>query len=141
MQVARQSLEALQALGSLHASRGSLPGLAPVLGPFPDLLRRLLCDVLALTIGPLPCAPALISPAASAFFSLLAADPLAFSAMVKSLVERQPSPEVGARLAHEFDALTSTNGVTASLTRPNIRAFSKNFEGFVERVRSFTAIK
>lgn len=140
-QVVRQSLEALHALGSLHASRGSTPGLAPVLGPFPDLLRRLLCDVLVLTIGPLPCPTALIAPAATAFLALLAADPAAFTAMAQSLVERQPSPEVGARLAREFETLTSANGVTASLSRPNVRAFCTNFEGFVERVRSFTAIK
>ena len=134
----RQSLEALQALGSLHASSG---GLSTQLATAPDLLQRLLCDVLVLAVGPLPCPSELRAPAASAFLAILAADPAGYAVMTEGLVRRQPSQEVGARLGREFSALTTSNGVTARLSRQNIKIFSTNFEGFIERVRSFTAIK
>ena len=131
----------LQALGSLHASRGARPGLGSQLAAAPDLLQRLICDVLVLAVGPLPCPPALRAPAATAFLALLAADPAGFATLTQALASRQPSPEVGARLGREFAELTSAGGVTASLARDNMKRFSANFEGFVERVRSFTSIK
>jgi hypothetical protein len=142
-QVSRQSLEAIHALGSHHTAcvRGGQPGLHGQLAAAPDLLSRLLCDVLALTVGQLPCPTELRHPAADALLALIAADTAGYTTTVQQLLARQPSPDVSARLAAEFAALTSANGVNASLVRANLAVFRRNFDAFVERVRSFTVVK
>lgn len=65
----------------------------------------------------------------------------AFNALVRELVSSQPTPELRARLAAAFEALTSARSVRLAAGRANGAAFAHNLADFVVAVRGFVQIK
>jgi hypothetical protein len=76
-----------------------------------------------------------VEPAGSnALLALIVAQPAHWQALVAALVGAQPSAEAAERAAALFGALLTSNGVTATLARPNRTRFRANLEGLLRGV-------
>ena len=81
--------------------------------------------------------PDVIDPAAgNALLALIVAQQAHWQAMVTNLLGAQHDPHTRDAAAAAFGALLGTNGVTASLQKPNRVRFRANLERLLQHVRS-----
>ena len=81
--------------------------------------------------------PDVVDPAAgNALLALIVAQHSHWQALVGGLLGAQPDPPTRDAAAAAFGALLSTNGVSASLQRPNRVRFRANLERLLQHVHS-----
>ena len=79
-------------------------------------------------------------PPRSSLGSFLAARSSRSSLLVASLLAQQHEPATRAAAAAAFEALLTTNGVSASLNRPNRARFRQNLEALLQYVEAYLEI-
>ena len=98
----------------------------------------MLCALLTRVAGDLLCSrlhPDVLDPAGgNALLSLILAQQDHWQALVHQLVSMQPTPQGQETAGRAFAALLSTNGVTASLARPNRTRFRANLQALLQYV-------
>ena len=92
-----------------------------------QLLGRLATDLLTSRLPPDAVEPA----GGNALLALIVCQPAHWQALVAQLLSAQPSPQARDAAASAFGALLSTNGVSASLARPNRTRFRANLEALL----------
>ena len=126
--ICRSALETAYELGRRASQHGA--GAAMMQTLLCQLLGRIAADLLTSRLH-----PDVIDPAAgNALLALVVAQPEHWQALAASLVAAQPNAEAQARASAMFGALLSTNGVNASLTRPNRTRFRANLEVLLRSV-------
>ena len=112
---------------SQHAERA-----APMAPMLQALLSHLAAELLCSRLH-----PDVIDPAAgNALLALIVAQQAHWQAMVTNLLGAQHDPHTRDAAAAAFGALLGTNGVTASLQKPNRVRFRANLERLLQHVRS-----
>ena len=95
-----------------------------------SLLSRVAADLLTSRLH-----PDVVDPAGgNALLALIVAQPAHWAALAASLVSSQPSEDGRARATALLGALLTTNGVSASLARPNRTRFRANLETMLRGV-------
>jgi hypothetical protein len=126
--ICRGALETAFELARRAAEHGH--SAAPMEALLRQLLERVAADLLTSRLH-----PEVIEPAGSnALLALIVAQPAHWQALVAALVGAQPSAEAAERAAALFGALLTSNGVTATLARPNRTRFRANLEGLLRGV-------
>ncbi|KAJ9542463.1 hypothetical protein OSB04_028969 [Centaurea solstitialis] len=82
----------------------------------------------------------LVGAAADALFPLILCDHDLYQRLGNELVERQPNSMFKARMASALHSLTTSDGLSPSADRSNMRKFRKNLNRFLVDVRGFLRI-
>lgn len=143
-EVVDKCLRAMKALASYHYKEtiSGKVGLGSHAGGFKDsegklqegVLSRFLSSLLHLLLFE-DYSTDLVSAAADALLPLILCEQALYQRLGNELIEKQPSPELKARLANALQSLTNQLGST--LDRINYQRFRKNLLNFLVEVRGF----
>ena len=126
--ICRGALETAFELGRRAAQHGA--SALPMDGLLRQLLGRVAADLLTSRLH-----PDVVDPAGgNALLALIVAQPAHWQALAASLVGAQPTAEGREHATALFGALLSTNGVAATLARPNRVRFRANLDGLLRGV-------